>query len=283
MCRTIARLGSCQKYLWIVERWVKSIKRQRRDQTESLVTNLIIHGVYDDCEHALVKAKDIARKNSLHTLDFYPWLLLALKNDHCPFKNNVGAWTLEINMFKNVLWLANQSLSLLRKPRTLLHYVIPVVIIKLQYLRKLKREKRVKFWTFMMGTHPRVGHSCIQQIAGVTPVIQKICHYTSDDYDPDIDTKIEKIKSQLDKLLSLCQLRWLLVEMAQIPKETVSISEKCKACKVGGHCSRDPVTSSWEKQVKHENQIPFALLQKALTSVISPRGLVTLLNSQINV
>ena len=317
MCRTIAKLGSCQKHLWVGERWVQRIKKQKSDQTESLVTHLIIHGVYDSCENALSKAKDIARKNSLHTLDFYPLLLLSLRKyqrcydllrlrdtcnwiagsmkNHCPFKNTVGAWTFEINMVKHnnieedVSWLGLPlSLSLSSKPSQLLHFVIPVIIVKLQCLRKFRREKSVKFWTFMMGTHPRVGHSCLQQIAGMTPVIQRIFHYTSNDYDPAIDTKMEKIKRQVDKLLSLCQLRRLLVEIAQIPREAVSVSWKCRACKVGGDCSNDPVIisslgHSWEKYVKHENPLSFVLLQKALKSVISLRGLVTLLNSQNSV
>ena len=127
----------------------------------------------------------------------------------------------------------------------------------------------------------------LQKIAGMTPVIKKICQYTSEHYGPAIDAKMEKIQSQLDKILSVCQLRRLLVEIAQIPKESVKMSWKCKACKAGEDCSSDITHSSlglsWEKQVKHENPLSFVLLQKALKSVISPRGLVTLLNSQKNV
>lgn len=289
-------------------------------QTESLVVSLILHGVYDDCEEALTKARDVARKQKdIHTLEFYPLLLLSLKKfqrcydllrlretcawiaasmkNHCPFKNTVGAWTFEVNMVKHnnvqedVGWLSNRSLSLSPKPSHLLHFVIPVAIVKLQCLRSLKREKSVHFWTFLLGTHPRVGqYSHLRKIAGLTPVIRKIQDYTSKCYDPVIDAQIEKVTSQLGLLLSVCKLRRLLVEIAQIPEEVAGDSWKCKTCEGGGDCNIDPVSQegelypglSWEKQVKHENPLSFVLLQKALKSVVSCRGLMAILDMQMN-
>jgi hypothetical protein len=132
---------------------------------------------------------------------------------------------------EDIGWLSRESLSLSPRSSHFLHVVVHVVVVKMDSLRSLEREKSLSFWVLLIGTHPRVGkHSQLRKIAGLTPVIRKIRDYTLSDYDPDIDTKINKIMSQLQILFSICKLRKLVVEILQIPEEIIGLNWKCKLC-----------------------------------------------------
>ena len=316
LCHSIAQFGSYQSKIKPGRRWIPGPKRSKC-QAESLVVSLIIHGVYDDCVEALTNAREIARKQKeIRTLDFYPLLLLSLKKfqgcydllklrdtcawiagsmkNHCPFKNTVGAWTFEIDVVKHnnvqedIGWLCKRSLSLSPMSSHLLHIVVPVMIVKLHSLRSLRREKGLHFWTILMGTHSRVGQfSPLRKIAGLTPVIRKIFDYSRNFYNPEIDSQMEKVRCQLQLLFSVCKLRRLVVEIAQIPEDVIGTSWKCKACKDGRHCNTDAGNHeeifeelSWEKRLKHEHPLPFILLQKALKSVVSYSSLLAILNKK---
>ena len=303
LCHSIAKFGSYQKHIKLGRRWIPGLEKSKA-KVEGLVISLIIHGVYDDCEEALTNASEIARKQEdIHTLDFYPLLLLLLNKfqrcydllklrDTCAWIAHVS---LDIDMVKHndvqedVGWLCNRSLSLSPRSSHLLHVVVPVVIVKLQSLKNLNRKKEFLFWTLLMGTHHRVGqHSQLQKIAGLTPVIRKIYEYSLKFYDPEIDTQMEKVRSQLQLLFSVCKLRRLLVEISQIPEDVIGVNWKCKVCKEGRDCNTDVINHgetdhrglSWEKQMKHEHPLSFVLLQKALKSVVSYKALVAILNKQ---
>ena len=284
---------------------------------EMLCVCLILHGVYDECGEALKKALDLitAYKDNMKSLEIYPLLLLSLKEyqkcydilklrinsalivgqmrNHCPFKNTVGIWTFEVDVvktndvFEDVDWLARRSLYLFPSQNHFLHYMIPVIIVKLSLVQNLRREKMIHFWTLLLGTHPRLGQdSPIGRISGHTPIIQKIFFYSSEIVDLEIDAQLHALQKQLELLISACKIRRLLMEILRVSGQE-DLQWRCRSCRSGQDCcpvlvdenEEEERQLSWEKQMRYKNPLSFVVLQKALMSVVRTNTLLKMIKN----
>ena len=94
---------------------------------------------------------------------------------------------------------------------------IPILLVKIAELDKLKSMKE-SFWAFMMGTQPRLGEdSPVMSLSGVTPAIKMIHDYS--DNQTELRQKMEQIDDQIHKLLWVCRLRSILLEIAGIERQ----------------------------------------------------------------
>ena len=143
--------ASCKDYIirsWIQVALGNTDPRNDSTQTEreTLFSTLILHGVDDDCEQNLNIAAKLVRNEqeiqevlcieALMLRDWREWI-----NNGAPEKEKV----IQNDVQEEVGWLCRKSLSLSPRSNHFLHVVFPVLVVKLESLRCLKRHKRLNF------------------------------------------------------------------------------------------------------------------------------------------
>merc|ERR1712242_642645 len=134
----------------------------------------------------------------------------------------------------------------------------------------------------MMGTQPRLGEdSPVMSLSGVTPAIKMIHDYSNNQ--TELRQKMEQIDDQIHKLLWVCRLRSVLLEIAGIERQPLWALGGCSLCDDGGDCVTGRKTvlrgnkdQSVETFLKNQNQEIFFLLNYALRKVMG----ITLNSSQ---
>ena len=90
----------------------------------------------------------------------------------------------------------------------------PRHLVVINYLKCLKRKKKIRFWCFMMGTLPHSGdNSILRNICGLRPVISLIYFYTCNVFDDDTDNDAEIVQEQLAVLTEEIHVKMMLDEI----------------------------------------------------------------------
>ena len=285
LCHTVAKFGKFQQ---LIRKWLNVLlESQNLDHSsggelgpkpDTLFRALILHFVKDNCEHALENAARIVdTQNDIQPADFLTLHLLLKKKFHRCYgilkMRDLSAANMKMihnnKIHEDIGWLCKISTSVSPLTNHLLNVVVPVIVIKLYILKKMENYKNSRFWTFLLGTHPRLGCSSpVRKITGLTPVIKKIHDYCLLLPDSYIDSHTKKIKRQLTLLFSICKIRKLMVDILKLPPEDLGSRWRCQDCEEGGDCHRryggTVGAQSWEKTIKMEHGLSYLLLQKAL-------------------
>ena len=152
-------------------------------------------------------------------------------------------WSANADVFEDLDWLfgtqqsklARLSISIVENPPSHSLYIgLPVMIINMATLRKVRSMKE-GFWTFMLGTHPRLGkESKVREITWLSPVIRRIykfCHFQ-----PEIDQAILVLENHLVQMLRICRLRSLLMDIVDENTQSMWTMNACTVCQKGGDC-----------------------------------------------
>lgn len=263
--------------------WEYSTREELFAKPDTLFRALIIHFVKDNCEHALDNAARIVdTQKDIQPADFNILrLLLQKKFQMCYdtlkmrdfYSERVDNDTSDTemvesnNMQEDIGWLCKPTTFGFPLSNHLPNVVVPVIVIKLDILKKMENYKKSKFCSFMLGTHARLGSSSpVRKIAGLTPVIKKIHDYFLVTPDIYIDSQTKNINRQLKLLFSICKIRKLMVDILTLPPDLIGSRWRCRECEQGGDChSRYGGTiGPWEKAIKYKHGLSFLLLQKAL-------------------
>ena len=115
---------------------------------------------------------------------------------------------------------------------------IPILVIKIAE-QKRRQSMKEGFWTFLEGTHPRLGEdSCVRLLSGHTPVIKMIRDYSL--HQPQLCLQLVKADDQINNILRflsfvgigkyfyslisfffyrLCRVKSVLLEIAEIERQ----------------------------------------------------------------
>ena len=186
----------------------------------------------------------------------------------------VDKWTEDADVLEDLDWLFGRQESKLARlsldskennPSHLLYIGLPVLIINMALLNK-KKSVKDGFWSFVLGTHPRLGeNSAVRKITGLTPVIKKIYQYCN--HQPDVDNAISVLENHLVEMLKICLIRLIFMDIVDEEKQAMWTMNACTVCREGGDCVRgvikttkDAAKEPFENILRREDPHTFSIL-----------------------
>jgi hypothetical protein len=186
-------------------------------------------------------------------------------------------WTIDADVAEDLDWLfgtqhskiARLSISMVDNPPSHSLYIgLPVMIIHMAIMKKMKRIK-TGFWTFLLGTHHKLGGSSpVRKISGLSPVIRQLyqfCHFQ-----PEVDHAISVIENHLVQMMKICRLRSLLMDIVDEKKQSMWTMNACTVCQQGGDCekgvfkSNDATNELIEKKLRRGDPDTFSILEHSI-------------------